>query len=299
MSASEDEQLTILEQDDMDISVSSTSGTISEEQQQKAESLQERNKRLKEEMQTAFTVLTDLGKHNPLYNQHFKRDRVVVDVPSLLDTFNNGCQNLSCDGKSKVINSKMEAGVLSIPWECSKGHIGQWTSSKVLCQKKGESVFTNALLFAAGIFVSGNSYDKVSLFCHFLGLGHISKATYNRMQIHFIIPEVIRYWEQMKNEIWEIITDEPVILCGDGRNDSPGFSAMYGMYALMEQHLDIIIDLEIVDKRQTGRISTNMEVLGLKKIMERLVGQIIVSEIMTDASTAVIALVKKMKGNRS
>ena len=119
------------------------------------------------------------------------------------------------------------------------------------------------------------------------------------MQTHFIIPEVIRYWEQMKNEIWEIITDEPVILCGDGRNDSPGFSAKYGMYALMEQNLDIIIDLEIVDKRQTGGISTNMEVFGLKKIMERLVGQIVVSEIVTDASTAVIALVKKMKGNRS
>ena len=82
-------------------------------------------------------------------------------------------------------------------------------------------------------------------------------------------------------------------MCGDGRNESPGFSAKYGMYALMEQHLNIIIDLEIVDKRQTGGISTNMEVLGLKKIMERLVGQIIVSE------TAVIALVKKMKGNRS
>ena len=155
MSASEDEQLTILEQDDMDISVSSTSGTISEEQQQKAEFLLERNKRLKEGIQTAFIVLTDLGKHNPLYNQHFKRER-VVDVPSLLGTFNNGCQNLSCYGKSKVINSKMEAGVLSISWECSKGHIGQWTSSKVLCQKKGQSVFTNALLFAAGIFVSGN-----------------------------------------------------------------------------------------------------------------------------------------------
>lgn len=52
LSASEDEQLTILEQYDMDIGVSSTSGTISEEQQQRAESLQEWNKRLKEEIQT-------------------------------------------------------------------------------------------------------------------------------------------------------------------------------------------------------------------------------------------------------
>ena len=153
MSASEDEQLTILEQEDMDLSVSSTSGTISEEQQQKAESLQERNKRLKEEIQTAFTVLTDLGKHNPLYNQHFKRDRVVVDVLSLLDTFNNGFQNLSCDGKSKVINSTMEAGVLSISWKCSKGHIGQWTSSKVLCQKKRTKCIYQCIVVCSWYFL--------------------------------------------------------------------------------------------------------------------------------------------------
>jgi hypothetical protein len=39
-----------------------------------------------------------------------------------------------------------------------------------------------------------------------------------------------------------------------------------------------------------------MEVFGLKKILERIVGQIMVSEIVTDASAAVIALVRKMKG---
>ncbi|CAB3982602.1 Hypothetical predicted protein [Paramuricea clavata] len=80
------------------------------------------------------------------------------------------------------------------------------------------------------------------------------------MQTHFIIPEVKRYWEQMQDEIWDILSGEPVVLCGDGRNDSPGHSAKYCMYAFMEQHLDVIVDVEVVDKRQTGGISTNMEV---------------------------------------
>jgi hypothetical protein len=68
------------------------------------------------------------------------------------------------------------------------------------------------------------------------------------------------------------------------------------MYALMEQHLEVIVDVEVVDKRETGGVSTNMEVFGLKKIPERVVGQIMVSEIVTDASAAVIALVQKKKG---
>ena len=117
------------------------------------------------------------------------------------------------------------------------------------------------------------------------------------MQTHYIIPEVQRYWEQMKNEIWDILSGESVILCGDGRNDSPGFSAKYCMYAMMEQYLDIIVDVEVVDKRQTGGVSTNMEVFGLKQILERMVGEILISEVVTDASSAVIALVRTMKGN--
>ena len=87
-----------------------------------------------------------------------------------------------------------------------------------------------------------------------------------------------------------------VILCGDGRNDSPGHSAKYCVYVLMEQFTGVIVDLEVVDKRETSGVSTNMEVFGLKKLLERVVGEIVLSEILTDASTAVIALVRKMKG---
>ena len=57
------------------------------------------------------------------------------------------------------------------------------------------------------------------------------------------------------------------------------------------------MDVEVVDKRQTKGISTNMEVFGLKTILERMVGKIIISEVVTDASAAIIALVRKIKGN--
>ena len=39
-------------------------------------------------------------------------------------------------------------------------------------------------------------------------------------------------------------------MAGDGRNDSPGHSAKYCVYTLMEQFLDIVVDLEVVDKRE-------------------------------------------------
>jgi hypothetical protein len=39
-----------------------------------------------------------------------------------------------------------------------------------------------------------------------------------------------------------------------------------------------------------------MEVFGLRKLLEGIVGKLTLSEIATDASTAVAALTKKMKG---
>ncbi len=79
-------------------------------------------------------------------------------VPLLLETFNKGCQYLFCSGTSRI-NRKMQGGVLTVSWECSEVHLGCWTSSDVLCLKKGQNVFTNSLLMAAGIIISGKNYD--------------------------------------------------------------------------------------------------------------------------------------------
>ena len=151
----------------------------------KPETLDDRNRRLAQEIREA--LLEGLGNHSDM----FKRERVIVDVPLLLKTFNSGCTHLSCPGTSKVLHSKMSGGVLTVSWECSEGHLGCWRSSNVLCQKNGQDVYTNSMLMAAGIFISGNSYDKLSPFNEVIGLGFISKTTFNRVQTHFVIREVM------------------------------------------------------------------------------------------------------------
>ena len=103
----------------------------------------------------------------------------------------------------------------------------------------------------------------------------------------------------MKGEVWKVLMNEQIILCGDGRNDSPGHSAKYCVYVLMEQFLGVIVDIEVTDKRETGGISTNMEVYTLKKLLERIVGKLLVAEIVPDASAAVMKLVRDMKGTNN
>ena len=86
----------------------------------------------------------------------------------------------------------------------------------------------------------------------------------------YVIPEIWSFWEEMRTNVWDILSKEPVVLCGDGRNDSPGHNAKYCSYFLMEQFLEVTVDMDIVDIRETAGISTNLEVFGLKRLLERL-----------------------------
>ena len=64
----------------------------------------------------------------------------------------------------------------------------------------------------------------------------------------------------------------------------------------MEAVTKVIVDIEVKDKRETGGSSTVMEVAALKCLLERLVETMSIGELTTDASTSVIAMVKKLKG---
>ena len=64
----------------------------------------------------------------------------------------------------------------------------------------------------------------------------------------------------------------------------------------MEAVTKVIVDIKVKDKRETGGTSTVMEVAALKCLSERLVETMSIGEWTTDASTSVIAMVKKLKG---
>ena len=49
-----------------------------------------------------------------------------------------------------------------------------------------------------------------------------------------------------------------VVLSGDGRSDSPGHSAKYGVFTVIEQRVNKVLDVELVQ----GRLLTNIASLG-------------------------------------
>lgn len=54
-------------------------------------------------------------------------------------------------------------------------------------------------------------------------------------------------WLKMRGLVTKILKGyKEICLCGDGRNDSPGHSARYCVYTLMEHVTKAVVDLEVI-----------------------------------------------------
>ena len=81
------------------------------------------------------------------------------------------------------------------------------------------------------------------------------------------------------------------MLAGDGRCDSPGNSAKFCTYSLMDTGTNKILHAETVDKREVHLQSPNMEREGILRalnfLLGKLHGSVTVDEVITDASSSV------------
>ena len=229
------------------------------------------------------------------FEEMARKEKVIVTLDKLLELFSGPCDAKDCSG-SKEVWHKSKGGVFTTGWNCSEGHGDLWESSDVLIKREGgQKVYVNTVVLSASILLTGNNFSKVALLTKCLNLGFILNATFDRIQRLYAIPTVQNFWSDMKKVIHEVMKDEKVVLSGDGRDDSPGFSAQYCVYSLMEAMTKVIVDLEVKDKRETGGNSTAMAVAALKTLLERLIETMNVAEITTDAPS-VMAMVKKLKG---
>ena len=103
-------------------------------------------------------------------------------------------------------------------------------------------------------------------------------------------------WGQVKKAVHEHLPSTGVTIAGYRRRNSPGYTARFCVYALMEEFTKMIIDLEVVDKRETEGKSAAMEKLALSRLLTRLKDVLTISHLVTDASTSIKALVSDLKG---
>lgn len=85
----------------------------------------------------------------------------------------------------------------------------------------------------------------------------------------------------------DTLKDKELILSGDGRCDSPGKSAKFCTYSLMDLESGLILHTETVDKREVALQSPNMEREGFIRSMRYLLPLVKCKEVITDASSSI------------
>ena len=265
------------------------------QQEETTKSAEKHQAEILKKLEDAFQQLTSKGDLETFLALH-SRMRVMISINKLVELSEEKCalcgKGLYIKEDVKTVGSRVE-----IIRKCKNGHCQKWVSSEVLGVKNNAEFFLNDSLLAAAIIISGNNYSKFSLLCKALGLSIISSNTFTRFQKHCAAPVVKEIWDEMNSLITSILRQyDDLCLCGDGRNDSPGHSARYCVYTLMEHASKVVVDMAVVDKRETGGNSVVMEKEGLRRLLEKMASVLPFSELATDASSTIMKLVRDMKG---
>ena len=108
-----------------------------------------------------------------------------------------------------------------------------------------------------------------------------------------LFPAAHSAWEDEKQALWSSLNGRSVRLSGDGRCDSPGYSAKYCTYTMMDMDTEKVIDFEVVQVSQTSS-SVVMEKKGFQDVATRMIqGGLSIELICTDRHIGIGALMKK------
>uniref|UniRef100_A0A8W8JEX6 Uncharacterized protein n=1 Tax=Magallana gigas TaxID=29159 RepID=A0A8W8JEX6_MAGGI len=111
------------------------------------------------------------------------------------------------------------------------------------------------------VFSGINTAKCLRLFRH-LRVPTIYTSTFNRIQSAYVVPAALFTWDFHQAELLNQYEGRALTLGSDARFESPGFSAKFGSYTLM--------DLETGKVSNEVAESTHMELEGQKRGLQRL-----------------------------
>ncbi|XP_059917444.1 uncharacterized protein LOC132464840 [Gadus macrocephalus] len=181
-----------------------------------------------------------------------------------------------------------------VEWICHQGHsVWRWNSQPTL--KYG--MHAGDFMLSSNILLSGNNYGKVALLFKFMNLGIVHRTTFFKIQDAYCVDAIEDYWDDKRSAIiTRLKSKDSVVALGDGRMDSPGFSAQYCTYTTMDNDSKEIISIVNIDKRETQKNSVIMEKEAFIRTFETLHKEIRLQEFCTDAHSQISALFNPTKG---
>ena len=145
---------------------------------------------------------------------------------------------------------------------------------------------------AADILFSEQTYQRLSHFADILKLAFISESTYYRIQDQYVFPVIDEIWKSHQETLLQSKVN-PVSIIGDGRCDSPGYSAKYCTYTVMEQSSDKILEFPLIQVSEVANLPA-MEKVGLERCLQKLsTAGVTVQMLATDRHLQITSFMKE------
>ena len=161
--------------------------------------------------------------------------KVICSLDLLEKLFHGRCSEPDCILPLTVTTTTVGVTAV-ISWQCAKGHKGKFCSSH-----KIRGLYANNVQVASAILISGNNYNKISQLFNFSSLTFMNHTTFYRYQRKLFFPVITEWWIWMRRSIINELSEQPVVLAGDGQCDSPGKTAKYLSYYLMDITTNYIV----------------------------------------------------------
>lgn len=161
----------------------------------------------------------------------------------LLKIFLLFCFN--CKAANPQVTMRQQGTMVTVKQQCMnciKGYV--WNSQSFMPHGKYP---TGNVLLSLAVVMAGASISKVLLVFRHLGLSCYSARTFFSHQRSFIFPTVFHHWETYRAGLVSKLKDmKDVVWSGDGRFDSMGHSAKYGVYTMFSSTIMKIVHFELV-----------------------------------------------------
>ena len=133
---------------------------------------------------------------------------------------------------------------ISVKQHCSHcEHKRLWSS-----QPRIKDTPAGNILLSAAILFSGATLRKILRVLSHMKVACFTERTFYHHQKRYLEPAVISVWEAKQSTLLAQCraTGVPLIIGGDGRADSPGHSAKYGSYGILDLTTNKVIDMQLV-----------------------------------------------------
>ena len=174
------------------------------------------------------------------------------------------CPRIGSPFDRSLINEVKNTGPqLHLRITCSRECDTEWRSQPLVGNFKG----LGKLFVTTSITFSDIPFSKFERFAKFLNLKSISDTLFYQLRCDVLCTVVVKKWKQQRKRMLQPLKQqEKVVLVGDGRCDSPGYSAKYCTYTFMEANTSNVVDTMVVPVTEVSN-SNAMEKEGFKRLV--------------------------------